>query len=231
MSPAAHPRPAGSSHGAGKRVSSRVTRKRERKSGEILQAAARVLGDRGYAGTSLDEIAKRLDVAKATLYHYFPSKDALVGACLRQPSSAVIDRLEEVATAHPDPRARLRALIVADLRMITLEHRDTARLFMRPIDLPEPLQSELRAIRERHDRPFRAAIQEGIDAGVFDPAAAAAARQCMHGALNYAPVWVHGATTAVHRTLEAVADTVMRLFLPDASFRPDASSRSDATRR
>jgi TetR/AcrR family transcriptional regulator, cholesterol catabolism regulator len=45
---------------------------------EILRVAADVFAARGYEAASLTEIAERLGMVKASLYHYFPSKDALL---------------------------------------------------------------------------------------------------------------------------------------------------------
>ena len=65
-----------------------------------MRTAAEVLTERGYSGTSLDEIAERLDVAKATIYHYVVSKDELISACVKQPSLEAMARLEAVAASH-----------------------------------------------------------------------------------------------------------------------------------
>ena len=92
-------------------TSSRLQRKRAKKYREILRTAAEVLTERGYSGTSLDEIAERLDVAKATIYHYVVSKDELISACVKQPSLEAMARLEAVAASHENPAKRLEALI------------------------------------------------------------------------------------------------------------------------
>ena len=50
----------------------------------ILDAAARLMADNGYARTSMRDIAAQLDMSAASLYHYFPSKDQLVDALQRR---------------------------------------------------------------------------------------------------------------------------------------------------
>ena len=51
---------------------------------EILAAALEVFGEQGLAGAKLDEIAARAGLSKATLYHYFPGKDALFRELVRR---------------------------------------------------------------------------------------------------------------------------------------------------
>ena len=55
-----------------------------RRSEEIIDAAARVFAERGYHGTSTQAIADVLGMRQASLYYYFPSKEAaLEEVCAR----------------------------------------------------------------------------------------------------------------------------------------------------
>ncbi|HUZ32943.1 MAG TPA: TetR/AcrR family transcriptional regulator [Xanthobacteraceae bacterium] len=190
-----------------------MQRKRARKYREILHTAAEVLTERGYSATSLDEIAERLDVAKATIYHYFDSKDALISACVKQPSLEAMARLEAVAARYDHPAKRLEALVRENLILVVIDCREISGVVMRPFELPEPLRSEYRSLRVRHDRLFRETIQEGIDSGVFDPSNPVAARHCMYGAMNHAGIWIRGTPAQMRRTIDGLADSIMRMFL------------------
>jgi TetR/AcrR family transcriptional regulator, regulator of autoinduction and epiphytic fitness len=194
-------------------TSSRLQRKRARKHREILRIAAAVLTERGYSGTSLDEIAERLDVAKATIYHYFDSKDALISACVKQPSLEAMARLEAAAASHEDPAKRLEAIVRENLILIVIDCREISGVVMRPFELPEPLRSEYRALRAKHDRLFRETIQAGVDSGMFDPSDPVAARHCMYGAMNHAAIWVNGTPAAMRSTIEAITESIMRMFV------------------
>ena len=84
---------------------SRIERKRLRRVNEILRVAAEVVGERGYQNASLDEVAERLDLAKASLYYYFDSKQALVAACIDTAAVEVLRRLEAIVEqGGPRPR-------------------------------------------------------------------------------------------------------------------------------
>lgn len=55
----------------------RRERRRERSREEILDAARRVLLQKGIAATTLEAVAREVGVTKTALYYYYPSKDAL----------------------------------------------------------------------------------------------------------------------------------------------------------
>jgi AcrR family transcriptional regulator len=49
---------------------------------EVLETALELIAEHGLAGASLRRLAKRLGMSQPSLYHYFPSKDALITALL-----------------------------------------------------------------------------------------------------------------------------------------------------
>jgi AcrR family transcriptional regulator len=64
----------------------------------ILDAAARVLVERGYAATTTNLVAERAGVSVGSLYQYFPNKDALIAALHDRHAremNSVIDRALE----------------------------------------------------------------------------------------------------------------------------------------
>lgn len=56
----------------------RRERRRERSREEIVEAARRVILQKGLAGTTLEAVAAEVGLTKAALYYYYPSKDALM---------------------------------------------------------------------------------------------------------------------------------------------------------
>ncbi len=66
---------------------------REMKREALLRAAVSAFNRRGFAQTSLEEIAQSLGVTKAALYYYFPTKSALVAACFERAMRVANDSL------------------------------------------------------------------------------------------------------------------------------------------
>lgn len=80
-------------------MSTKETRSRSPRTEErILKAAAALFVRHGFAKTSMDEIARAAQVAKGTLYRYWPSKEALFTAVffreLRENNSDFLRRIE-----------------------------------------------------------------------------------------------------------------------------------------
>lgn len=82
----------------------------------LIEACARVLAREGPSGTSVRAIALEAAVSPGLIGHYFDGIDALVAATYAYVDAQVQQALDRaVATAGPDPRARLDAYVSANL--------------------------------------------------------------------------------------------------------------------
>lgn len=87
-------------------VSARMAPKRE----AIQKAAAQVFLRDGFAGASMDAIAREAGVSKATLYSHFQGKDDLFGAIIRENCRQMLVDIEESVAAGLNPRELLTAV-------------------------------------------------------------------------------------------------------------------------
>src|ERR1700748_935719 len=62
----------------------------------IMQAGVEVFKEKGYDAATMTEIAARSGTAIASLYRFFPSKEALADALLQQYAQHALERLSEV---------------------------------------------------------------------------------------------------------------------------------------
>ena len=191
----------------------RVARKRQRRTEEILRVAAEVLAEKGYYNTSLEEIADRLDLAKASLYHYFDSKEALLTACLATVAEEAISRLTAIASDPGTAPERLRRLIIEQLRIITVEDPELARLFLAHLEWPVTVRERITDWHNRHDAIFRAVISDGVKAGELADIDVSLVRHNLTGALNFVPFWFKpGGRFSDREAFDAVADSVLLMF-------------------
>jgi AcrR family transcriptional regulator len=193
---------------------SRIERKRLRRVNEILRVAADVVAERGYQNASLDEVAERLDLAKASIYYYFDSKQALVAACLDTAAAEVERRLEQIVEEGGTPTETLRRLIIEQQVFTTQDRPELSRLFLRHLEWPPQLLDRIHGWLVRHDRIWKDVIEAGLRSGEFSPAVDPTfVRHGFHGALDFVPFWYHpDGKFPPEKLFEHVADTVLQML-------------------
>src|SRR6201985_3619407 len=83
----------------------------------IKRAAQELFRKFGYHKTSVNEIAKKARIAKATIYKYFDSKEAVLHALLMDYIKISVDELIHTATPEMDEEAQLNSLIMKTCRL------------------------------------------------------------------------------------------------------------------
>lgn len=115
----------------------RATRK------HILSVALRHFADRGYAGTSVQEIVDAAKVAKPMLYYYFDSKAGLYQALIDNAHDERFRIMSEAVAGKADLQGKLTAILLALFGFIQ-KHKEVVRLafataFAAPGEMPEQL--------------------------------------------------------------------------------------------
>jgi TetR/AcrR family transcriptional regulator len=87
----------------------RSKRKRLRKE-EIVAEATKLFAERGYEGASMGDLAERVGLRKASLFHHFPSKDVLYATVLGHLLECVRVAIQDALEAQGAYAARLDAL-------------------------------------------------------------------------------------------------------------------------
>lgn len=77
----------------------------------ILEVAQELFAERGYAGTSIADIARELGTSKAALYYHFSSKEDILGALITEPVSGYARLAERSRRENVTPEELLGALI------------------------------------------------------------------------------------------------------------------------
>lgn len=92
-------------------LQSRLERKKERTRRRIIETGIRLVRQYGFEAATMEQIAEEADIAKGTLYNYFPSKEAIISAYVAQAfSERHPDRISQLRQL-PDTRSRLAAIL------------------------------------------------------------------------------------------------------------------------
>jgi AcrR family transcriptional regulator len=93
-------------------------RRKDARPNEILAAALALFGEKGFAATRLDDVAARAGISKGTVYLYFPTKEDLFRAVLRQDLLPNIAAMEAEVAAHAGSSSELMRRIAGRLHHV-----------------------------------------------------------------------------------------------------------------
>ena len=162
----------------------RYSEKREK----ILKSAARLFAKNGYEKVTMEEIATKLKLNKATLYYYFKSKDEIFFMIQMQAIGQANDALEKVLDSNLGPKEKLREAIKSHVRIVTRDYI-TGTFRQRELVLPRELMVKVIAARNHFEENFEKIVLEGVKQGIFQENNWKLAVMSILGALNAIPRW------------------------------------------
>lgn len=154
---------------AGRREERRLARV-ERRRGQILEAAARIMYRTGYHGMSMQAVAERAGMSVGLIYQYFGGKEDVLEAVIVEILEGFRARVPTAMdAAGADPEARLRAGFIAFSEVIDSRREATLLAYRESQTLSPSGRATIIAMEEETTEPFRAAVRAGIEAGLFRP--------------------------------------------------------------
>jgi AcrR family transcriptional regulator len=138
----------------------------------VLRAAAHLFVTRGYAQTTVRDIARAVGILSGSLFHHFDSKEALLEAVMAEVSELNTERMRLAAASAHKPLDRVRALVRCELEGI---HGETSEAMTLLVDewrsLSPDAQTRVLVVRNRYqkvwDDALRAASAEIVPVDLF----------------------------------------------------------------
>jgi TetR/AcrR family transcriptional regulator, cholesterol catabolism regulator len=145
----------------------RVALRQEARRREVTAASVAVFSERGYRATSMTDIAKRLGMGKASLYHYVSSKEEILVDLYEEVLRESVIAARRIASAEQSARDALAELI-ADRVAYTCRNRELLRVFFEEeAELPARQQSRLISVRHEYEQTLLDMVARGEQAGEF----------------------------------------------------------------
>lgn len=170
-------------------MSSFRAQKMAKKKQEILRSAADVLVEKGYQGTTMEEIAAKLLMTKGSMYYYFKNKDDLLYQCHLMIMEICLEGIEKVVTSDRNPIEKLKNAIKEHILLATSEKAMLMALAKPNHNFSEEQLQEVLELRKSYSHYFDRIIHEGIDQQVFDHVDVKMVRLIILGALNWIQEW------------------------------------------
>jgi len=185
---------------------------------DILEAAARIISQKGFEAASMQDIAESVNLQKASLYHHFTSKQEILLALLDQALDLLTIRMERVVAQPLSPDVKLRQAMVSYLETLATNREISAVLLLEHRSLQPEFRSRHIPRRDRYEYLWRNLIQEGIDAGLFTCIDTALAGRALLGVLSWTITWYH---PDGQLSPDDIADRFADLFLQGLLIRGD----------
>lgn len=135
---------------------------------EILDVAAELFAERGYDAVSLVDIAHAVGLSKATLYHYFDRKEAILGTIVVTTIRELNAFVDAAVAGIEPPEERLAVFLEAQADFFEQHQAWFQVLLTRFGSLTEPrLRDEAVEWRVNYENAIKRIIHDGIAAGAF----------------------------------------------------------------
>ncbi|PPQ30359.1 TetR/AcrR family transcriptional regulator [Rhodopila globiformis] len=159
--------------------------KRER----ILEEAVKLFYERGFSGTTLDDIAGKLGVTKPFIYTHFRSKVELLEAVCRPTIEMSLNAIAQAAQHEGTAADRLHRGVVDFTKVVLQRQGNIAVYFREEKHLSEAGLAEINALRKRFDRVLSDLLQEGVNNGEFQIEDIRVAALAIGGMVSWAYTW------------------------------------------
>jgi TetR/AcrR family transcriptional regulator, cholesterol catabolism regulator len=159
--------------------------KRER----ILEEAVKLFYERGFSGTTLDDIAGKLGVTKPFIYTHFRSKVELLEAICRPTIEMSLEAIARAAEQRGSAAERLYNGVVNFTKVVLQRQANIAVYFREEKSLSEAGLADINALRKAFDRVLSDLLEEGVNAGEFHIADIRVAALAIGGMVSWAYTW------------------------------------------
>ena len=159
---------------------------------EIFNQATRLFAERGYAGTSIQDIADAVGLTRPALYYYFKGKDDLLERLVAEVTVVAAADIAKIARRNELSATQRVREIVRFLTRHQGEQGERFRLLLRSeADLPDTIADSYDKNRRAVLRTLTEVIEQGVAHGEFRPIIPTIAALGMLGTVNWVAWWWH----------------------------------------
>ena len=133
----------------------------------ILSVAQKIFARFGIQKTTMDEIAKKARMGKATLYYYFKSKEDIFAEVIRKESNILKQKLNvEIAKANT-PQEKIKAYVLTRMKHLKELSNYYTTLTDEYLEHYSFVEKERKDFTQHEIETLKDILNEGIDQGIF----------------------------------------------------------------
>ncbi len=208
---------------AGRDPGGRGTARRELVENEIYEQASRLFAERGFAGTSFQDIADAVGLTRPALYYYVKSKDGLLEKLVSDITEvSAADARAVAARQDLDAPGKLHMIVLTSATRHTAHPARFQLLIRSEAELPPPLAKAHAKAQRAVLKALASVIEEGISTGLFRPVDARVAALGVLGMVNWISWWFRpGGRDSAAAVAGQLADMAVNSLKSGNSRRPE----------
>ncbi|MFI5221079.1 MAG: TetR/AcrR family transcriptional regulator [Bacteroidia bacterium] len=156
---------------------------------QIMDVTAKLFREKGFAASSMREIATGLNIEAASLYHHIKSKDELLETICFEMAHKFISALHEVNDIYFNAEEKLRMAIKNHVRIMTSNIDRSVVFFSEWRHLTEPRLAEFKDLRHTYEKEMHMIIEQGQNENVFDEVDTKFATLTIFSSVNWIYQW------------------------------------------
>ncbi len=168
----------------------------------LLKVAAACFNEKGYSGTSLKDVAERLNLTNAALYYYVKNKAELVYACYCRAADVGWRALSEAQAEGGSALAQVERYLGYHIDAMTGDAGPVAIMSEIP-SLGDAHKADVLDRSRRHSRAFEALLEQGIGDGSIDATDLRMTTNAIMSTINWIPKWFHAPNPELAAAIKA----------------------------
>ena len=156
---------------------------------KILRSAAKLFAEKGFSTATIVDLATACGSSRGALYHYFDSKEEILGRILGEHVSTMLDELEAIGEHRLDPEDHLRAVARKIMELNAVNNAEQIVLLNDWNQLDATMQAEIGTQQRRIISIVRDALARLDTSHRMTPKFATTYAMSLLGSLNYTYAW------------------------------------------
>jgi AcrR family transcriptional regulator len=192
---------------------------------QIISTAAKLFRKKGYAASSMRDIANELNIEAASLYHHIKSKEEILEMICFSMANKFLSSIAEVNDIYFNAEERLRKAILHHVEIIT-EDIDKSAVFLREWrSLPENSLNDFVQLRNHYESEFTKIMESGVQEDVFDHVDVKFAVLSVLSSVNWINEWYRPeGKMGVNEIAQKISDFVLgglrKKLVTDINYKP-----------
>jgi AcrR family transcriptional regulator len=133
----------------------------------ILDAAVQLFAEYGYHAAPLRDIARIAGIQAASIYHHYPSKQALLVEIMETYMQLLNNSTERIIREYTDPLQQFHEIIANHIRMHTTYKAEFFILDTEIRSLEEESRTYILSLRHKYETLLQEILHDGMERGIF----------------------------------------------------------------